>query len=132
MVEDNSCVNNSHYSRRYRVLQGVIRMPWCSWSPDMDPMEYVWSFFERRLCGAPVENGWSYSAYPPYRGALHPPIGPAHKPKAHMCSIEPSFGTKKFSGYALGKDIPSGSSSFILLRLPRYRSTNLRVYACDQ
>lgn len=49
MVEDNSRVHNSHYSRRYRVLQGVISMPWASWSPDMNPIENVWSFFERRF-----------------------------------------------------------------------------------
>ena len=49
MVEDNSCVHNSHYSSRYRVLQGIVRMPWASWFPDMNPIENVWSFFERRF-----------------------------------------------------------------------------------
>jgi len=24
-------------------------MPWASWSPDMNPIENVWSFFERRF-----------------------------------------------------------------------------------
>jgi len=49
MVEDNSRVDNSHYSRGYRVLQGVIWMPWASWSHDMNPIETGWSFFERRF-----------------------------------------------------------------------------------
>ncbi|KAG0638137.1 hypothetical protein HOY80DRAFT_1048950 [Tuber brumale] len=49
MVEDNSHVYNSHYSQRYWILQGVVRMPWASWSPDMNPIENVWSFFGGRF-----------------------------------------------------------------------------------
>jgi len=49
MVEENSHVRNSHYSRRYRILQEVVWMPWASWSLDMNPIENVWSFFERRF-----------------------------------------------------------------------------------
>ena len=49
MVEDNSCVHNSHYSGGYQVLQVIICIPWASWSPDMNPIKNVWSFFERRF-----------------------------------------------------------------------------------
>ena len=28
--------------------------------------------------------------------------------------------------------MPLGTSSFMLLSMPRYRSTNLQVYTCDQ
>ena len=49
MVEDNSRVHNSHYFRRYQVLQGIVWMPWVSWSPDMNPIENIWSFLEPRF-----------------------------------------------------------------------------------
>ena len=41
IVENNSRVHYTHYSRRYQVLQGLIQILWVFWSPDMNHIKNV-------------------------------------------------------------------------------------------
>ena len=48
-IEYGASYHTSVYTRRWRLMNGMVRMAWPPHSPDMNPIENVWSVWKARL-----------------------------------------------------------------------------------
>ena len=48
-IEDGASYHTSAYTRKWRAMNGMVRMTWAPHSPDMNPIENVWHSWKVRL-----------------------------------------------------------------------------------
>ena len=48
-IEDGASYHTSTYTRKFRLMNGVQRLPWAPHSPDMNPIENVWTIWKKRM-----------------------------------------------------------------------------------
>ena len=51
-MQDGASAHTAHSVRDWLAEKDINVLPWCARSPDLNPIENIWSWMDRKLCKA--------------------------------------------------------------------------------